>query len=220
METPKLEHYMGSENLSSVSEFEEKGSQKISVSHHQLINNGLDYTTEKAPDSFIVDIERFASHLNTTTTTDKDVKANSRITLLRSLSRKGSQQRGAEKKSNGIINNERDNGSLAISPRVSFGGSTSEKPMVVTVGAAEHSHNPQVHNPITIMTGSLGPAESTCSTVSTRFGFRRSSSPSRTIIDPRRILFFFATLSSMGTILLIYFTLSMNKFNGHDNGLN
>lgn len=70
---------MGSENLSSiseVSELEEKGAQKISVSHQT--NNGLDYTGEKPPHSFIVDIERFASHL---TTTDKDTNANSRITV-------------------------------------------------------------------------------------------------------------------------------------------
>ncbi|KAL8507523.1 hypothetical protein ACS0TY_018171 [Phlomoides rotata] len=35
-------------------------------------------------------------------------------------------------------------------------------------------------------------------------------------IDPRRILMFLATLSSLGTILLIYFTLSIGKLN-HDN---
>lgn len=224
MENPQLlQEHMGSENLSSineVSELEEKGAQKISVSHQ--INGLEDYTAQKASDSFIVDIERFASsHLST----DKDVNANSRITKLqRSLSRKGSQQRGGEKKSSPIANGERDYGSIAISPRASLlqGGDsgTPEKPMVLVVGATEHSHNPQVHNPITIMTGSLaGPAESKSSAVSRRFSFRRSSPPSW-IIDPRRILFFFATLSSVGTILLIYFTLSMNKFGGHDNGLN
>lgn len=70
---------MGSENLSSVSErndqFGDNGAQKISVSHHQL--NGLNHTAHKASNSFIVDIERFASHL----ATDKDVSANSRITV-------------------------------------------------------------------------------------------------------------------------------------------
>ncbi|XP_027159118.1 uncharacterized protein LOC113760650 isoform X2 [Coffea eugenioides] len=222
MENPKLlQEHMGSENLSSINEVSElvdKGAQEISVSHQ---TNGVeDYTARKASDSFIVDIERFASHLST----DKDIKANSRITLQRSLSRKASQERGGEKKSNPIANGERDYGSIAISPRASLlqGGSSStpEKPMVAVVGATEHSHSPQVHNPITIMTGSLaGPTESRISTASRRFSLRRSSSPSWTI-DPRRILFFFATLSSMGTILLIYFTLSMNKFTGRDNGLN
>ncbi|XP_027105053.1 uncharacterized protein [Coffea arabica] len=221
MENPKLQlqEHMGSENLSSINEVSElvdKGAQKISVSHQ---TNGVeDYTARKASDSFIVDIERFASHLST----DKDINANSRIT--RSLSRKASQQRGGEKKSNPIANGEKGYGSIASSPRASLlqGGSSStpEKPMVLVVGATEHSHSPQVHNPITIVTGSLaGPTESRISTASRRFSLRRSSSPSWTV-DPRRILFIFATLSSMGTILLIYFTLSMNKFTGHDNGLN
>lgn len=36
-------------------------------------------------------------------------------------------------------------------------------------------------------------------------------------INPRRVLFFFATLSSMGTIILIYFTLSVGKLSGDSN---
>ncbi|KAL3519530.1 hypothetical protein ACH5RR_017679 [Cinchona calisaya] len=219
LESPKLEH-MGSESLSSISEgseFGEKGAQKISVCH-QI--NGMDYTGEKAPDSFIVDIELLASQL----TTDKDINGNSTITLQRGLPRKGSQQRRVvEKKSNTIASNERDNkGFMAISPRGSLlhGGSPPEKPMVVVMGTTEHSLNTQVHNPITIITGSLaGQAGGKSSTVSRRFSFRRSSYPNW-IIDPRRILLFFATLSSMGTILLIFFTLSMNKFSGDDNVLN
>ncbi|KAJ0510155.1 hypothetical protein HanIR_Chr11g0537461 [Helianthus annuus] len=43
---------------------------------------------------------------------------------------------------------------------------------------------------------------------------KRSSSFKHTsIINPSRILFFFATMSSIGTIMLIYFTLSMAKHN-------
>ncbi|KAJ0983328.1 hypothetical protein J5N97_011583 [Dioscorea zingiberensis] len=34
-------------------------------------------------------------------------------------------------------------------------------------------------------------------------------------VDPRRVLLFFATLSSMGTLILLYFTISMGKMAGH-----
>ncbi|KAM0952302.1 hypothetical protein DsansV1_C03g0034951 [Dioscorea sansibarensis] len=34
-------------------------------------------------------------------------------------------------------------------------------------------------------------------------------------VDPRRVLFFFASLSSMGTLILLYFTLSMGKMADH-----
>ncbi|PKA46396.1 hypothetical protein AXF42_Ash020287 [Apostasia shenzhenica] len=37
-------------------------------------------------------------------------------------------------------------------------------------------------------------------------------------LDPRRVLVFFATLSSMGTLILLYFTLFMGKF--HDDDVN
>lgn len=43
---------------------------------------------------------------------------------------------------------------------------------------------------------------------------KSSSQPWNWMMDPRRILFFFASLSSMGTIILIYFTLSIGKFSG------
>uniref|UniRef100_A0A0D9WZQ4 Uncharacterized protein n=1 Tax=Leersia perrieri TaxID=77586 RepID=A0A0D9WZQ4_9ORYZ len=33
-------------------------------------------------------------------------------------------------------------------------------------------------------------------------------------LDPRRVVFFFATLSSVGTLILLYFTLSMSKMGG------
>lgn len=67
------EHVMP-ENLSSISEFEEKGAQKISVSNQM---NDLNYTVQKESDSFTVDIERVASLL----TTNKDIHANSRIAV-------------------------------------------------------------------------------------------------------------------------------------------
>ncbi|KAG5580756.1 hypothetical protein H5410_051383 [Solanum commersonii] len=91
------------------------------------------------------------------------------------------------------------------------------KPMVIT---SDHS-TPHVHNQNTSVVATSSGAATTAAidgkvAVSKRFSFRRSSSSSPWTIDPRRILIFFATLSSMGTILLIYFTLSMTKLNGED----
>ncbi|MCD7452143.1 hypothetical protein HAX54_015162 [Datura stramonium] len=163
-------------------------------------------------DKFVVDMERI-SHL-----LEKDINANSRITLQRNYSRKGS-----FKKTNFNDVNEKDTNLMATSPRASLlGANMPEKPMVVTAGTADHSTT-HVHNQNTmVVAASSGAAATSGATtidskvvVPRRFSFRRSSSSSWTI-DPRRILIFFATLSSMGTILLIYFTLSMAKFNGAD----
>ncbi|XP_019169545.1 PREDICTED: uncharacterized protein LOC109165303 isoform X2 [Ipomoea nil] len=175
-------------------------SEKISV---------LDDEHTKPADSFVVDMERFSNLL------ERDVPANSRIKLQRSLSRKGS-VRSSERKPNPNAANENP---IATSPRAAplHGASTPEKLTVVTMGATDNSP-PQPHNQITIMAGGATPAESKLG--GRRFSFRRpSSSPSWTI-DPRRILLFFATLSSMGTMLLIYFTLSMGNLNADESVLN
>jgi len=37
-------------------------------------------------------------------------------------------------------------------------------------------------------------------------------------LDPRRVVFLFATLSSVGTLILLYFTLSMTKMDGAGSG--
>ncbi|XP_055807365.1 uncharacterized protein LOC129876084 [Solanum dulcamara] len=161
-------------------------------------------------ESFVVDMEHL-SHL-----VEKDINANSRITLQRNHSRKGSL-----KKTNFNDINEKDTNLMATSPKASLlGASMPEKPMMVT---ADHS-TPHVHNQNTAVVSASSGAATTATAatidskvvVSRRFSFRRSSSSSPWTIDPRRILIFFATLSSMGTILLIYFTLSMTKLNGED----
>nr|GMD02947.1 uncharacterized protein LOC109165303 isoform X1 [Ipomoea batatas]GMD10196.1 uncharacterized protein LOC109165303 isoform X1 [Ipomoea batatas] len=177
------------------------GSQKISVLDEQTSGT-------KPADSFVVDMERFSNNL-----LEKDLAANSRIKKLqRSLSRKGS-VRSSERKPN-----PNENPIIATSPRAAplHGASTPEKLTVVTMGATDNSA-PQPHNQITIMAGGATPAESKLG--GRRFSFRRPSSPSWTI-DPRRILLFFATLSSMGTMLLIYFTLSMGNLSGDESVLN
>lgn len=195
---------MGAEKQRLFREFEEKGVQEICVSDHI---NGLQYTTTKS-DSFVVDMERF-SHI-----IEKDINANSRIT--RNLSRKGSFRSG-ERRANV---NEKDTNFTASSPRANslLGvGSTPEKPMApltTSVGISSDHSAPQTHNhQITIVAGHGGATATESKIGGRRFSFRRSSNWT---IDPRRILLFFATLSSMGTMLLIYFTLSIGKLNGED----
>lgn len=207
--------------LSSIREdLQEKGSQKIRMGDQM---KAVEVKGHKA-DSYIVDIERFSSVL-----AEKDLNANSRIILQRSLSRKGS-QRGGE--TNFSFADDKDHTQVATSPRVKkimameaptlHRGGTSEKPTAVVMGATDLSINPPPpHNSITIITsGSGGAAVAAESMVGgRRLSFRRTSS-SRWTFDPRKILFFFATISSMGTILLIYFSLSMSKITGDDSSLN
>ncbi|XP_019171555.1 PREDICTED: uncharacterized protein LOC109167093 isoform X2 [Ipomoea nil] len=182
-------------------EFEGKTAQKVRVSDH--IITGLQYTNRS--DSFVVEMERF-SHLTQ--------QPNSRIT--RSQARKGS----VKKTNHQNATNENSIIASSSSPRaVSHGASTPEKPMIVTAGLAADSPALQpFNNQITVVTGgdiiSSSPTERRIG--DKKFGFRRLPSSSWTL-DPRRILLFFATLSSMGTILLIYFTLSIGTKLGGDN---
>lgn len=197
---------MSAEKQRLYGEFEEKGSQEICVSDHI---NGLQYKNTKS-DSFVVDMERF-SHI-----IEKDINSNSRITLQRNHSRKGSFRIG-ERKTYSNAANEKDTNFTASSPRASLLGggiSTPEKPMALTIVGTTDQPTPQTHNQITIVEGHGGATATESKISGRRFSFRRTSSTSNWTIDPRRILLFFATLSSMGTILLIYFTLSIAKLNG------
>ncbi|KAL6990826.1 hypothetical protein U1Q18_008947 [Sarracenia purpurea var. burkii] len=208
-ENPELETSDDALNLSGQGcESDEMGTQKISVSDR---TNSLQFSNLKS-DSFTVDMERL-THL-----TDKDKTLNSRITLQRSLSRKGSPQRGSEKRiKNSSTGTDRD--ASSSSPRASLAGlNAPEKPVVVTVETMDRPTSPQVHHQITIVTGNIGTTTAEGRSTTKRLSFRRS--PPSWTVDPRRILLFFATLSSMGTILLIYFTLSMGKLSWDDNALN
>ncbi|XP_052487873.1 uncharacterized protein LOC105773773 [Gossypium raimondii] len=179
----------------------EISTQKISVSNHI---SGFQYTADK-PDSFVIDMDSF-SHggLN------KEINQNPRIT--KSLSRKGS-MRGDKKiiTSNCTISNDKDS-IVATSPK---GSNTVEKPTTVSVGSTDQTNNPQVHHQITITTGNIKAPPDSRFSLLRRNNSRRSSS--LWVLDPKRILFLFATLSSMGTILLIYFTLSIGKPDGEEN---
>ncbi|KAM1139153.1 hypothetical protein ACFX2I_036860 [Malus domestica] len=195
-ENPKLDS--GSEEVYGLEE--KMSTQKISVSDHI---NGFHYTADKS-DSFVIDMESF-SHGGT----DKDVTANSRVS--RNVSRKWS-QRGGEKK---IIRNVNSNDKEVSSTTTShFGSSTPEK-SPLAVGTIDQSSNPHVHHQITVTAANIGTTtEGRC--VVRRNSFRRSSSWG---IDPKRVLFFFATMSSIGTILLIYFTLSIAKYNADETSI-
>ncbi|KAG9454173.1 hypothetical protein H6P81_007077 [Aristolochia fimbriata] len=106
--------------------------------------------------------------------------------LQRSLSRKGS-QRGDRKL------HQRETDDSPTKGALGGGVCTAEKVVVIPVGGTTGSE------PVTNMESNR----------SRRYCNRRSS-----WIDPKRVLLLFATLSSMGTIILIYFTLSMGKING------
>nr|ACU16257.1 unknown [Glycine max] len=195
----------GSSSSHEALESEEKnmGTQRILVSDHI---NAYQYSAEEA-DSFVIDMDSFSSGIN------KDSNnANSRITLQRSLSRKGS-QRGGDRKVNGNVTlHDRDTAPTTCSPKAALAGScTAEKSAVVAVGSTHHSTNTQVRHQITITASSMcttttPTTESKC--ITRRNSFKRSSS---WLLDPKRVLLFFATLSSMGTMLLIYFTLTLSK---------
>lgn len=184
-----------------VFENRENGLSKISVIDHI---NGKEYGNTKA-DCFIVDMEHISQLM------EKDITVNnSGIMLQRNLSRKAS-QRGGEKKTNASVGNERDANSVSTSPRAPLlqgGVCTHEKGTVVTMGTATIDVATMAGNGTITTDNKFG---------GKRLSFKRSASFSSWAIQPRKILFFFATLSSIGTILLIYFTLAMGKANVDDN---
>ncbi|KAL4369754.1 hypothetical protein GQ457_05G034220 [Hibiscus cannabinus] len=195
-------------NLAENPKLDLTSSNEITVSDHII---GFQYTTEDKSDSSAIDMESFSQGGS-----NKEINQNSRFT--RSLSRKGSQRGGDKKIISSNCTNSNCNSSLndkdvfvATSPR---GSSTAEKPATAAVVSTDQTSNLQVHQQITITTGNITAATESRFSLR-RNNSRRSSSP--WLFDPKRILFLFATLSSMGTILLIYFTLSNKKTNGDGN---
>ncbi|RDX61354.1 hypothetical protein CR513_60425, partial [Mucuna pruriens] len=199
--TPELN--LGGSSSCEALESEQKnmGTQRISVSDHI---NAYQYSAEEA-DSFVIDMDSFSSGINKDST-----NANSRIT--RSLSRKGYQRGGDRKVDGNVTLHDRDTVPTTCSPKAALAGScTAEKSAVVAVGSTHHSTNTQIHHQITITASNMCTTES--KSVTRRNSFKRSSS---WLLDPKRVLIFFATLSSMGTMLLIYFTLTISKQNADE----
>ncbi|XP_020218228.1 uncharacterized protein LOC109801540 isoform X2 [Cajanus cajan] len=201
-EIPKLE-------FSSCLDWEEKniGTQRISVSDHI---NAFHYTAEKA-DSFVIDMDAFSSANNKEAT-----NANSRIT--RSLSRKGSQRLGDKKVMNGNATlYDKDALPAISSPKATtlVGPFVPEKQAGMAVVPMDHSINPQAHHQISVTANNIGGNKTENKCITRRNSFRR---PSSWTLDPKRVLLFFATLSSMGTMLLIYFTLTISKQSADEYG--
>ncbi|CAL5209748.1 unnamed protein product [Lathyrus oleraceus] len=179
------------------------GSQRILLSDHI---KAYQHSSEKV-DSFVVDMDSFSSSIN-----NKDIiNANSRTTLQRNLSRKGTQRWGDRNMNGGNVTVEdKDIVPTTCSPR------GPSKSTVMAVGSIQNSSNTQqqVHHQITITTASSNMCnnntENKCMVRRSSFG--RSYS---WLLDPKKILLIFATLSSVGTLLLIYLTLSISK---HNNG--
>ncbi|CAK8539120.1 unnamed protein product [Lathyrus sativus] len=160
--------------------------------------NSFQYTNEKI-ESYVIDMDPFSPGIN------KDsVNTNSRFT--RSLSRKGSQRVG-DRKMNSLtalqIHENKDLISAMCSP---LACGTPEKLGAMVVSLTDHSINSHIHQQSGATTGET-------KSLTRRNSFVRSTSWS---LDPKRVLIFFATLSSMGTMLLIYFTLISNKQNSDE----
>ncbi|CAN1222291.1 hypothetical protein LINGRAPRIM_LOCUS539 [Linum grandiflorum] len=133
--------------------------------------------------------------------TSKESYANSRITLQRSLSRKGFIRGGGGG----------DKKAAEASSAALVGGSMPEMGTKTTTTVAHSANsNGQGHHQITITSAASNIKATT--TVDGRCAVRRNSfkrSQASWLLDPRKVLFFFATLSSIGTLLLICFTLSI-----------
>ncbi|KAK7280189.1 hypothetical protein RJT34_25251 [Clitoria ternatea] len=187
------------------SEQKNMGTQRILVSDHI---NAYQYSAEKA-DSFVIDMDSFSSTINKDST-----NANSRITLQRNLSRKGSQRGGDSKVNGNVTLHDKDTVPTTCSPKVAMvGSSAGERSAMVAAGSTHHSTNPQVHHQITVTASNMCATTTESKCVTRRSSFKRTSS---WLLDPKRVLLFFATLSSMGTMLLIYFTLTISKQNADE----
>ncbi|CAN1319055.1 hypothetical protein LINPERPRIM_LOCUS31082 [Linum perenne] len=172
--------------------------QKISVVDHI---NGFQYMPERTTeeDNFVIDMEDL-SH-------NRESYPSSRITLQRSLSRKGLIRGGMEKKAvESVVAAE-----AASSPRgapLLVPSSTPEK------GNATMDHHHQQGNHQIAITSVAGSIKATSTVDQGRCTTRRNSfkrCQAHWLLDPRKVVIFFAALSSMGTLLLIFFTLSIGR---------
>ncbi|CAG7898047.1 unnamed protein product [Brassica rapa] len=178
------------------------------------------------PDGFVtIDVESFSPDLHTDFFSSSPIICLFFLKLHRSVSRKGSPRNNNERKLHGDSNSNDKETSFPQSLR---GSSAPEKPS--TVGPIDHAGTVTTANTavpssplhqITITT-SAATAGNMISDQNKerRFGFARKSSFKRShtswMLDPKKIVLFCATLSSMGSILLIIFTLSISKSNPGD----
>ncbi|CAF2130563.1 unnamed protein product [Brassica napus] len=183
---------------------------------------GPGFHTPVNPDGYVtIDVESFSHVIH------KDFSSSSpRVTLQRSVSRKESLRSNNERK---LHSNANGNDKETSSPQSPVRGScTPEKASTVrpidhvgtdTTAATIVSASP-LHQITVTTTSATGGNMISEQNRERRFGFARKSSFKRSrtswMLDPKKILIFFATLSSMGSILLIIFTLSISKSNPGD----
>ncbi|CAN1222292.1 hypothetical protein LINGRAPRIM_LOCUS539 [Linum grandiflorum] len=149
----------------------------------------------------------------------ENILSSSSIKLQRSLSRKGFIRGGGGGDKKGSNSKEKYSVVAGSSPRAAaeassaalVGGSMPEMGTKTTTTVAHSANsNGQGHHQITITSAASNIKATT--TVDGRCAVRRNSfkrSQASWLLDPRKVLFFFATLSSIGTLLLICFTLSI-----------
>ncbi|GAB2231534.1 hypothetical protein Drorol1_Dr00010542 [Drosera rotundifolia] len=175
---------------------------------------------EMRSDSFVVDLESLSNGV------DNDFASSSRITLQRSLSRKATPTisrggGGGKKITISSQTFDRDTPPL-VSTSPSQGtpageNNMSEKPassprMAAVDAAVEQRTNLLPQHQITIRAANISTMAD--AKLTKRHSLRR---PTRSwFSDPRRILLFFATLSSIGSIMLIVFLLNMSKPTDND----
>ncbi|XP_010931141.1 uncharacterized protein [Elaeis guineensis] len=156
----------------------------MSLAHQEGDRN----KTEASDGSVAIDIGALSS---LSTSNEKDSISSPRVSRLKSLSRKGSQRSGGSEERKAAEGETADS---------SLGGPGSDVKSALLVHVAGDGE-PSAFCHATTPTAAGGRCR--------RLGRRQTP-----WLDSRRVLFFFATLSSMGTLILLYFTLSMKKMAG------
>ncbi|KAL9243529.1 hypothetical protein vseg_017404 [Gypsophila vaccaria] len=186
---------------------QEMNNPKMVVSDDEMMVFEYENGDDDKLDCFIVDLEDISSGVQKAhTNLSNTMTSNSRITLQRSLCRK-IPQRDIE-----WTFNDRNALAPCSSPKAAQVMSNLEKAAQTTnnlpMASQDNSVNSQLpQHQITIKT------DDTSTIPESKWG-RRSSfkrPPPSWFNDPKRILFLFATLSSMGTMMLIFLTLFMCK---------
>ncbi|KAK9155836.1 hypothetical protein Sjap_003316 [Stephania japonica] len=151
-------------------------------------------------DSFVVDMGRFSDGLGHP---EKEMMSpNSRITVKmpRSFSRKGSQISQGQV---GVADSSSNGNKTAIT---SLGGGCNTENNKFTISPSIPSETKQFPTTEGVHVINI-PGETKLKKSSSR----QQRPWNARFISPRRVLFFFATISSMGTLLLLYFTLFMAR---------
>ncbi|MCL7044464.1 hypothetical protein MKW94_014575 [Papaver nudicaule] len=209
-------HMMGIERILSSEHVQQK--KENSTADTKFLEQGLSES-----DSFVVDID----NLSQVTLHDHQNKQ-----FQRSLSRKVSSQRGV---GNGGAENDHSsnkeeagfvNGDHCVSANKLMGSTFIDLPQVATasnvggsIGTTQNINGNQKGQQMVTVAAAESNKNSKLMKKKSHSKhhnqLKSSSQPRNWMMDPRRILLLFASLSSMGTIILIYFTLSIGKFSGN-----